>query len=132
MTCASKTSEAALWSRDTGSKVLKQSTESELASKAVAYTMASGTTEPEPAGMLVPKRNCTSAVWEYFGFKRDDVAQSQVLCKTCLGRVSTSRGNTTNLYQHLKTQHKTEYDRCMAENLVVCRIILVTLLGKDH
>ncbi|KAL3995876.1 N-acetyltransferase 8 [Sarotherodon galilaeus] len=77
--------------------------------------MASGSTEPEPAGMLVPKRNCTSAVWEYFGFKRDDVAQSQVLCKTCLGRVSTSRGNTTNLYQHLKTQHKTEYDRCMAK-----------------
>ena len=32
---------------------------------------------------LVVKRNSTSAIWAYFGFRRDDVLQRQVLCKTC-------------------------------------------------
>ena len=31
---------------------------------------------------LVVKRNSTSATWTYFGLRRDDVLQTQVLCKT--------------------------------------------------
>ena len=31
----------------------------------------------------VVKRNSTFAVWTYFGFRRDDVLQTQVLRKTC-------------------------------------------------
>ena len=32
---------------------------------------------------LVVKRNSISAIWTYFGFRRDEVLQTQVLCKTC-------------------------------------------------
>lgn len=32
---------------------------------------------------LVPKRNSTSVVLEYFGFRRVDVSQSKAICKTC-------------------------------------------------
>ena len=39
---------------------------------------------------LVVKRNSTSAIWTYFGFRRDDVLQTQVLCKTCRAVVATS------------------------------------------
>ena len=55
---------------------------------------------------LVVKRNSTSAIWTYFGFRRDDVLQTQVLCKTCRAVVATSRGNTTNLHHHLQYNHK--------------------------
>ena len=53
---------------------------------------------------LVVKRNNASAIWTYFGFRRDDVLQ--VLCKTCRAVVATSRGNTTNLHHHLQYNHK--------------------------
>lgn len=65
-------------------------------------TMASGSTEPDIAETLVSKRNSTSIVWDYFGFKKEDVAQRQVLSKTCLANVVTSWSNITNLIQHLK------------------------------
>ena len=55
---------------------------------------------------LVVKRNSTSAIWTYFGFRRDDVSKTQVLCKTCQAVVATSRGNTTNLHPHLQYNHK--------------------------
>ena len=53
---------------------------------------------------LVVKRNSTSAIWTYFGFRRDHIIQTQVLCKTC--RAATSRGNTTNLHHHLQYNYK--------------------------
>lgn len=65
---------------------------------------------------LVSKRNSTSVVWTYFGFRKEDAAQSKVLCRTCLATVATTRGNTTNLFQHLRKHHKAIYDNCMAKN----------------
>ncbi len=62
---------------------------------------------------LVPKRNSTSVVWEYFGFRREGVSQSKVICKTCEMIIATKRSNTTNLFQHLKQRHKL-YDQCMS------------------
>ena len=53
---------------------------------------------------LVLKRESTSAIWAYFGFRRVDVLQTEALCKTC--RAATSRGNTTNLHHHLQCNHK--------------------------
>ena len=50
---------------------------------------------------LVVKGKSTSAIWTSFGFRRDNVLQTQVLCKTCQAVVATSRGNTTNLHHHL-------------------------------
>ncbi|KAI5105043.1 zinc finger BED domain-containing protein 1-like, partial [Silurus meridionalis] len=63
---------------------------------------------------LVPKRNSTSVVWEYFGFRREDVSQSKVICKTCGMIIPTKRSNTTNLFQHLKQRHKKLHDQCMS------------------
>ncbi|XP_038163162.1 E3 SUMO-protein ligase ZBED1-like [Cyprinodon tularosa] len=76
--------------------------------------MASECTNTDTTEGLVPKRSGTSLVWNFFGFKKEDAAQTQVLCRTCLAMVATSRGNTTNLYQHLKKHHKAMYDSCMA------------------
>nr|XP_055045531.1 E3 SUMO-protein ligase ZBED1-like [Misgurnus anguillicaudatus] len=61
---------------------------------------------------LVAKKNSTSVIWRYFGFRVTDTEQREVLCKICKIKVATSRGNTTNLYQHLK-QHREKYDECM-------------------
>ncbi|XP_057183056.1 E3 SUMO-protein ligase ZBED1-like [Triplophysa rosa] len=47
-----------------------------------------------------------------FGFRISDTEQREVLCRICKTKVATSRGNTTNLYQHLK-QHREKYDECM-------------------
>ncbi len=71
--------------------------------------------EQSPADDLVPKRKSTAYFWNYFGFRRSDVLQRQVLCKTCRTSVSTSRDNTTNLYQHLQRYHRQIYDECMAK-----------------
>ena len=54
----------------------------------------------------VMKRNSTSATWTYFGFRRDNVLQTQVLCRTCWAALATSRGNTTNIHQHLQYNHE--------------------------
>ena len=55
---------------------------------------------------LVVKRNSTSAMWTYFGFRRDEELEALVLCKTWQAVVATSRGNTTNLHHHLQYNHK--------------------------
>ncbi|CAI5669823.1 unnamed protein product [Oreochromis niloticus] len=52
------------------------------------------------------KKNSTSLIWRYFGFDKDDVLQTQVLCKTCRTLVATTRGNTTNLHHHLQYNHR--------------------------
>lgn len=76
--------------------------------------------EPEATlDNLVPKKSSTSVVWKYFGFRTTDVQQKQVLCTTCRGKVATSRGNTTNLYQHLKKHHRQLYDECTVRNEVL-------------
>lgn len=59
---------------------------------------------------LVPKKNATSLLWDYFGFKRDDVQQKTVRCKTCHRIVATTKGNTTNLHSHLKHHHKEQHE----------------------
>ena len=39
---------------------------------------------------LVVNRKGTSSIWIYFAFRRDDVLQTQVLCKTCRAVAATS------------------------------------------
>lgn len=63
---------------------------------------------------LVPKRKGTSAIWQYFGFKREDDLQAQVLCRTCRAVVATSRGNTTNLHHHLLHHHQELHEQFKA------------------
>ncbi|XP_060774450.1 E3 SUMO-protein ligase ZBED1-like [Neoarius graeffei] len=76
--------------------------------------MAEAGAEAE-SGDLIPKKNSTSAIWQYFGFEASDEHQKQVLCKTCRAKVATSGGNTTNLYRHLKVHHANLHEECMAK-----------------
>ena len=66
----------------------------------------------EREAQLVAKTKATFIIWRYFGFRYGDTEQQDVLCKTCKAKVTTSRGNTTNLYQHLK-HHKEKYEECI-------------------
>ena len=61
---------------------------------------------------MVPKRKATSVIWNYFGYKEDDIDQTGVLCRQCLASVATTRGNTTNLFiDHLRGYHTAQYDK---------------------
>ena len=60
------------------------------------------------------KRNSTSAIWQYVGFKREDDLQTQVLCRTCRAVVATSRGNTTNPHHQLLNHHKELHEQFKA------------------
>lgn len=70
--------------------------------------------QARPPDDLAPKKGCTSVVWNYFGFRASDSDQKTVLCKQCRAKIATSKGNTTNLYQHLKKHHRSVYDKCIA------------------
>lgn len=63
---------------------------------------------------LVPKRGSYSVIWEWFGFEPDDSAQALVLCKVCMGNVKTCRGNTTNLFNHLRKMHPKEHAKSIS------------------
>ncbi|KAL2102614.1 hypothetical protein ACEWY4_001782 [Coilia grayii] len=76
--------------------------------------MASAGEEAE-SGILVPKRNSTSVIWQYFGFSAADEHQTRVLCKTCRAKIATSNGNTTNLYRHHRVHHVNLHDECIAK-----------------
>ena len=58
---------------------------------------------------IVTPNGKVSAVWKHFGFRRSDKDQKRALCKLCANDVSQS-GGTTNLWRHLQTWHKKEYD----------------------
>ncbi|KAM8723706.1 E3 SUMO-protein ligase ZBED1-like isoform 2-T2 [Acanthopagrus schlegelii] len=59
---------------------------------------------------LVPREAAKSTVWSFFGFRASDIDQKDVICKECHRVVSAPKGNTTNLFNHLKTHHKQKYD----------------------
>lgn len=60
---------------------------------------------------LAVKRGSSSIIWNWFGFRKADVEQtSVVVCRVCGKNVSAKDGNTSNLFHHLKHQHKLEYD----------------------
>ena len=63
---------------------------------------------------LVPKHKSSSIIWRYFGFKQDDVNQSEVLCRSCLTKIAAKHGSTTNMFHHLKQHHHVLHEECMA------------------
>ncbi|GAA6085061.1 zinc finger BED domain-containing protein 1 [Tachysurus ichikawai] len=69
----------------------------------------------EQQEQLVPKKNAVFVIWTHFGFSKDDIKQNEVRCRHCRKTVSTPKGNTTNLFQHLERNHVTEYEQCMAQ-----------------
>ena len=56
----------------------------------------------------IAKRKATSVIWNYIGYKKDDIDQTRVLCQQCLASVATTRGNTTHLFDHLHECHTAE------------------------
>ncbi|KAI2645977.1 E3 SUMO-protein ligase ZBED1 [Labeo rohita] len=62
---------------------------------------------------LVPKHKSSSIIWRYFGFRKDDVNQSDVLCRSCLTKIATKQGSTTNMFHHLKQHHRVLHEECM-------------------
>ena len=60
---------------------------------------------------LVSKKGKTnSVVWEQFGFEESDDEQKHATCKICDMVVAAPHGNTTNLFNHLKCNHRVTYD----------------------
>ena len=65
------------------------------------------------ADELVPKKNSTgSIVWRWFGYRKEDVAQTTVICKICSKPVATKGSSTTNLFHHLKI-HPLQNEECL-------------------
>ena len=63
---------------------------------------------------LVPKKNTKSKVWKYFGFTPNEDGSGpsdsdSPKCKLCLKNVSARWANTSNLVNHLKLHHISEY-----------------------
>ena len=62
---------------------------------------------------LVPRIKATSVIWNYFSYKTDDIDQTRVMC---LVSVATTRGSTTNLFDHLCQYHIDKYHECKARS----------------
>jgi len=61
---------------------------------------------------LVKKKGGSSVVWNWFGFKISDIDQQTIPCKLCRRVVAAKGGNTSNLFNHLKTMYVREYEEC--------------------
>ncbi|XP_077467105.1 E3 SUMO-protein ligase ZBED1 [Stigmatopora argus] len=62
---------------------------------------------------LLPRRRSSSVIWAHFGFRASDTQQEEVICKECGRVVQAPQGNTTNLFNHLKTHHKNKHEECI-------------------
>lgn len=73
-----------------------------------------GNTAPVPAAEedeLVCKKNSSgSIIWRWFGFKRTDEQQANIICRECHKEVISKSGSTSNLFHHLKQRHKLQYE----------------------
>ncbi|XP_057694544.1 E3 SUMO-protein ligase ZBED1-like [Corythoichthys intestinalis] len=62
---------------------------------------------------LLPRRRSSSVIWAHFGFRASDTQQEVVICKECGRVVPAPQGNTTNLFNHLRTHHKNKHEECI-------------------
>ncbi|KAK7934198.1 hypothetical protein WMY93_005094 [Mugilogobius chulae] len=69
------------------------------------------TSSAQQAGeTLIARRGSTSLAWKWFGFERTDVRQLSPICKICNKPVSVKSSSTTNLFHHLRTSHRIQYE----------------------
>ena len=61
------------------------------------------------------KGKANFVVLKHFGFKESDSEQTKILCKICHTTVSASQGNTTDLFNHLKSTHRVIHDQVVKE-----------------
>lgn len=55
---------------------------------------------------FVLQKKLYSVMWSYFGYNEDD------MCRQCLALVAATRGNTTNLFDHLPRHYIAQNDEC--------------------
>ena len=59
---------------------------------------------------LIPKPNCKSTVWRYFGLIPGEGGKPldpcNPICRLCRRIVHSKNGSTTNLRAHLRTRHR--------------------------
>ena len=65
--------------------------------------------------LIGKKGNANSVVLKHFGFEESDSEQTKILCKICHATVSAPQGNTTNLFNHLKSTHRVIHDQVVKE-----------------
>ena len=62
------------------------------------------------------KGKANYVVLKHFGFEVSDLEQTNMLCKICHATVSAPQGNTTNLFNHLKSTHRVIHDQAEKEH----------------
>ncbi|XP_078476198.1 E3 SUMO-protein ligase ZBED1-like [Lampetra planeri] len=71
--------------------------------------MESASTADVDVLLFPPEKRIKSAVWEYFGYQKDDkgclINTGWPICRTCLVAVSNKAGNTSNMMTHLREYH---------------------------
>ncbi|CAB1450755.1 unnamed protein product [Pleuronectes platessa] len=72
------------------------------------------------AGIVEKKGNATSGVWTWFGYGKNDEEQTKPVCKICRGSVPARTGNTTNLFNHLRRHHPSDYTESLTLRAQVC------------
>ncbi len=67
------------------------------------------TEAPSSETLFPPKKRLKSAVWDYFGYTKNDqdIIEDDLspICKTCRKKVAAKGSNTSNLTQHLRHHH---------------------------
>lgn len=67
---------------------------------------------------LTARRGSASLAWRWFGFDKKDEQQTSPICRIFRKQIAVKQSATTNLFHHLRTTHKTqfeEYERLRAE-----------------
>lgn len=67
---------------------------------------------------LTARRGSASLAWRWFGFDKKDEQQTSPICRIFRKQIAVKQSATTNLFHHLRTTHKTqfeEYERLCAE-----------------
>uniref|UniRef100_A0AAV2L697 BED-type domain-containing protein n=1 Tax=Knipowitschia caucasica TaxID=637954 RepID=A0AAV2L697_KNICA len=72
----------------------------------------------------------TSIIWKWFGFDKADVEQTTVVCKVFRNAIKTKSSSTTNLFQHLRQKHPTEWEQC--SQLRECSVGSTSKDKHDH
>ena len=66
---------------------------------------------------LVSKKNSSgSVIWQWFGYRKEDVEQKTIICKQCRKTIATKASSTTNLFHHLKS-HPLQNEECQKQRM---------------
>lgn len=61
----------------------------------------------------------SSVIWDHFGFEEKDEDQKIIICRICRRVVSAPFANTSNLFTHLKVNHRAIHDDLVKKKLKI-------------